>query len=452
MSSEGRHGATGHGGDGTGRASSLADDLRDVVGGFDPDLVLARDAATLVGVFDRIERLGAAGKALAARRVAATDLWKRGGHRSPAHWLATTTGMSVSDAVRLLQVAEATKSAPNTLDAFKGGEVSPKQAHAAAEVEKVAPEQGTAILDKARAGRASVKELQDESTRIVHAASGETDAEKTDRLHQQRSVRFGANADGSGWGHWNLPPAEHQRLVSLLTARRTRIFTAARRDGVRDRDDSYLADALVELVDATAVGSGPLRSRRPDDSPPVDDWSFAKVIVRADLTALDRGEVVPGEVCEIAGQGPATVASVWRMIDGGAFVAAVTTRGTEIEHVVHLGRQPTVLQRTALDWLGGGTCVIEGCTSTMRQEIDHVDEWSTTKRTTLAKLAAPCGFHHDLKTHHGYRFGERMSNGKRRLVPPAGSAPSGVSTVGERQPAGTGASEPGEQGDLFDTG
>ena len=36
----------------------------------------------------------------------------------------------------------------------------------------------------------------------------------------------------------------------------------------------------------------------------VEDWSFIKMIVRVDLTALDRGQVAPGEVCEIAGQGP----------------------------------------------------------------------------------------------------------------------------------------------------
>ena len=57
------------------------------------------------------------------------------------------------------------------------------------------------------------------------------------------------------------------------------------------------------------------------------------MIVRVDLTALDRGEVAPGEVCEIAGQGPIPVADAWRMIDGDAFVAAVSTKGTEIDKV-----------------------------------------------------------------------------------------------------------------------
>ncbi len=67
-------------------------------------------------------------------------------------------------------------------------------------------------------------------------------------------------------------------------------------------------------------------------------------------------------MCEIAGQGPIPVADAWRMIDGDAFVAAVSTKGTEIDKVVHLGRKPTVLQKTALEWFSAGECSIDGCT------------------------------------------------------------------------------------------
>ena len=87
---------------------------------------------------------------------------------------------------------------------------------------------------------------------------------------------------------------------------------------------------------------------------PDDDWSFAKVIVRVDAAAFDRGEVAPGEVCEIAGQGPIPVADARRMIGHDAFVAAISTNGTEIHKVVHLGRKATALQRTAFEWLSAG--------------------------------------------------------------------------------------------------
>ena len=45
---------------------------------FDPELMGPRDAMDLVAVFSRIEHLASAGVALAARRVAGTDLWRRG--------------------------------------------------------------------------------------------------------------------------------------------------------------------------------------------------------------------------------------------------------------------------------------------------------------------------------------------------------------------------------------
>ena len=69
------------------------------------------------------------------------------------------------------------------------------------------------------------------------------------------------------------------------------------------------------------------------------------------------------------------------MIDGDAFVAAVTTNGTEIDKVVHLGRKPTVLQKTALEWFSAGECSTEGCTNSARIEIDHVADWADTKIT-----------------------------------------------------------------------
>jgi hypothetical protein len=145
------------------------------------------------------------------------------------------------------------------------------------------------------------------------------------------------------------------------------------------------------------------------------------------------------------------------MIDGGAFVAAVTTKGSEISQVVHLGRRPTALQRTALEVRSGCVCSIEDCTSKARLEIDHVADWAATGRTELRELAPVCGHHHDLKTYHGYRFGPLQTDGTRRLVPPDET---------NRPPDATGPPEltlhdggvgpsPGDgprQGGLFDTG
>jgi hypothetical protein len=110
--------------------------------------------------------------------------------------------------------------------------------------------------------------------------------------------------------------------------------------------------------------------------------------------------------------------TVREWVQGDAFKVAIATEGVDIRSIVHLGRQPIELQRTALQWHTAGTCAIEGCSSTARLEIDHVAEWSQTGRTTLDDLARVCGHHHDLKTHSGYRFGPLGANGKRALIAP----------------------------------
>ena len=164
-------------------------------------------------------------------------------------------------------------------------------------------------------------------------------------------------------------------------------------------------------------------------------------------------------MCEIAGQGPIPVADAWRMIDGDAFVAAVTTNGTEIDKVVHLGRKPTVLQKTALEWFSAGECSIEGCTNPARIEIDHVADWADTKitdppRPRLTVRAPPRPqdpprLH--LRTEAPQR--ETPAHPTRREPDPSGTDPPDLTLLdGERhRPAAT-VTDATTQGDLFDTG
>jgi hypothetical protein len=413
--------------------------LEVVVDAVDPGQVPARDAIDLVRVFDRISRVADGAKALAAGRVAESSLWAKGGHRSPAHWVARETGVGVGEAVNLLETAEVVAAAPVVQEALARGVVSPRQARAAARAEQARPGEGRRLV--AKAASVSVTELETDANRVIAAASSESEAEKVERHRKARSVVHGIDADGMGWGRWRAPIAEHARLVAQLEGEQSKVFAEARARGDREPVETYAADALFRIFDRAA------RRGDTDSGGTDEDWSFAKVIVRVDATALDRGELAPGEVCEIAGQGPISVADAWRMIDGDAFVAAVATDGTDIAKVVHLGRKPTALQRTALEWMTAGTCVVEGCDSTARVEIDHVAEWAGTKRTELRELATPCGHHHDLKTHHGYRFGPLLPSGKRQLVPPDGTDPP---DLGPRDSEQSRVST--EQRGLFDSG
>jgi hypothetical protein len=146
-------------------------------------------------------------------------------------------------------------------------------------------------------------------------------------------------------------------------------------------------------------------------------------------------------------------------IDGGAFVAALSMNGTQIDKVIHHGRRPTALQRTALKWDTGGTCVVEGCTNALRTEIDHVDPWASSKVTQLKDLAGPCKHCHDLKTHNGHTLSPRLPNGKRRLIPPRHphhAPPHQAATrpdcSGTRTDTGSPPTDGVEQPGLFDTG
>jgi hypothetical protein len=446
-------------------ALDLIDQLHPVVRDLDPAQLPARDAVDMVRVLDRLVRVAEAGKALAAARVAESSLWTRGGHRSPAHWVAAETGVRVGDAADLLHTAETLAGAPRTREALTDGRLSRRQAAAVGDLEKVAPDDARDLM--ARAGRLSVGELETESRRLVNAHTHENDGARIARHRRTRSLRTGTDPDGMGWGHWKLPPAEHARLVARLEALQGRVFVEARRRGDREPTHALAADALCRLAERRpeeGESTGPARDAEITDDDPsfvrqslrpagattrtrprrgarrsesgstteeirsrmepsTEDWSFAKVIVRVDASALHRGSVAPGEVCEIAGHGPIAVGDAWRVVAGGALVALLDERGTAVDRIVHLGRRPTALQRTAIEWTTGGTCAIEGCSSTARYEIDHVAEWATTSRTELRHLAGVCGHHHDLKTHGGYRFSDALPSGKRRLLPPGAGPP-----------------------------
>jgi hypothetical protein len=453
--------------------AELAAQVQAVVAGFDPEVTGARDCLDLVGVFRDLEHAASAGLALAARRVAQTSLWADHGHRTAAHWLAAKTGVSVGEALRLLETAEVAEQAPATMEALKNGGLSIPKARAVGKAEAADPDAGAELVERAASEGVTVKEIETDSARIVHAASGETETQRAERIRRNRSFRVGSNGDGSSWFHGIGPTSDIARLEAALRPILDDIFRDAREEGRREPVDAYTFDALMTLTDRGAIGGRHAGTSGGGDSdagagsgPDADTpgggerdavggagqssgdtraggrHGHAKVIVRADLGALDRGHTEPGERCEIAGHGPIPVADVWDMIDGGAFIAGILTRGTDIIALRHLGRRPTALQRTVLQWETAGTCAVEGCTNHVRIEIDHVDPWAGTHTTEYDQLAGLCVHCHRRKTHHGYTLGPRLPTGKRHLHPPGEPTP-----PGEPVPAG----QQAEQHGLFDT-
>src|SRR5690348_3279012 len=107
--------------------------------GFDAGLISAAQAEGVMERAARIEHAAATVKALAAARMAETELWSVGGDRSPAHMLARRTGQTVSGAAQELEAAKKLAELPKTAAAARTGRVSPKQVAAIADAAAADP-------------------------------------------------------------------------------------------------------------------------------------------------------------------------------------------------------------------------------------------------------------------------------------------------------------------------
>ena len=94
--------------------------LRETVAALEPGCFTGEQAAELVGQFAAIERLGAAGRTVMARRVEETNLWRREGQRSAAHWMAAKTATSVGSAAGALETARRLEALPATAPGLPG--------------------------------------------------------------------------------------------------------------------------------------------------------------------------------------------------------------------------------------------------------------------------------------------------------------------------------------------
>jgi hypothetical protein len=380
--------------------------LRTTVTSLEPRTFDGDGAAELLKLFAEAERLAGAGKAMMARRVEETNLWRRDGARSPADWLAATTGSSVGSAVGTLETARRLEKLPTTAELRRQGKLSEAQTKEVAAAATARPDAEADLLRAAQ--REPVAALRQRCAR-VKAAAADDEAARHRRIHQERRLRHWNDADGAFRMDLRTTPEAGAVVLANLKPFCDRAFAAARAAGRREPSEAYAADALVAMAEAAgrtgAAGSGG------DTSSP---GPRAMVHVRVDHAALVRGHVEGDEVCEVPGVGPVPVATA-RAWAGDAILKALVTKGVDVVAVAHAGRTVTAAQRSALEERDP-TCVVPGCAINKGLEIDHVDGWAVTRTTTLERLARLCTWHHDLKTYWGYRLDGCA--GSWRLVPP----------------------------------
>jgi hypothetical protein len=399
------------------------------------------DAADLVERFSRLERVAAAGKTVCAGRVAETGYFGAEGARDAATWLAQISGDSRSAANDALDTAQKLDKLPSLDGAFRGGDLSGKQAHEVARAGALDPSSEEDLLRTARS--TSLGGLRDKADKVAAAArSKEEDEERHRRIHAGRHLRTCRSREGAFEGRFSLTPEDGAKLMGPIRSLADLIFEQAWREGRDEPREAYLADALVCL----ATGEGPFGDDLDAEPPVADDtdddldgdFSEAEldelvhgtdssnpqppaphasdgprqrrrrfrpdytVIMRIDLEALRRGYLRPGEESSIDGVGHVPISVIQSYLDE-AKVRLVVTDGVDVRSIFSFKRNIRAALNTALHHRDR-TCVVPGCESTFRLERDHVREFAKGGPTTLENLCLVCSVHHKMKSTKGFRI------------------------------------------------
>ena len=227
--------------------AGVVDELSAILSGLDADSLSAGEAAAAVTVFVRGENLCATGKALCAERAARAGVHRRSGHNDPASWLAERSGETRGRARDALDTAAAL-SRLNELDgAVRSGELSTTRARVVAEAALLDPRSEPGLVGLARS--ASLGELRDEAEAVKAAARSQLEDERRyEEVRRARHLRTYTGRDGGLKGQFSLTPDAGAKVLAVLQPASDFFFEEARREGRREHNDAYMADALVAVV------------------------------------------------------------------------------------------------------------------------------------------------------------------------------------------------------------
>lgn len=386
----------------------LCDGLARFVAGFDPGLVTTAQASVVTGAAARLASMAHALLSLAADRAADAHDFRARGYRSAGEALARTLGTSTGEAKGVLVLGRRLSAQGTVRTAAANGELSASQASMIAEAAQADPGAQERLV--ARARTASHEELKEDCQKTVARADEDPEGRRR-RIHERRSLRSWTDVGGT----WHLSgrgnPEEGARLMAALGPLANARFQSARAEGRREGEECYRFDALIDLAREEVNSGG-------SSAPPPRRGAPSKILIRVDYNALLRGQLAgDDEVCDLPGYGPVPVSVARDLIEqGDPFIAAVLTKAQAVVGVAHLGRHPTALQRSALQWISP-TCAVAGCGAAVRLEVDHRAPWASTHRTVFDQLDPLCHHHHRLKTLDAWALVD--GSGPRAFVAPS---------------------------------
>ncbi len=416
------------------RLAQVTDDLRSSVAELDPERLSGSDADRLLEAFAEVERLASAGKLLAARRVESSNIWRRSGHRSAAAHVAEATGTGIGPALTVLETARHLGSLPATDEAVRRGRLSETQVKEIAGAAILLPEAEQSLVDAAGHQPLSVLKLRCKRVR----AAGRDPRASYEAVRRSRYLRNWVEDSGAVRFDARLTPDEGARLLAAVEAETAHLAAGARRAGVDEPRRALAADALVGLacgrfgrgadrsgpgvlVSGATTGAHPGAAAEGSPRPRGAEVPSSVVHVRVDHAALLRGHVEGDELCEIPGVGPIPV-EVARRLAVDSFLNVLVTDGVDVTTVARPGRTIPASLRRALEERDP-ECVVPGCDTGQRLEIDHLVPFADGGETSLANLARLCHWHHYLKTHHGHQLrredgADSASPGRWRWIAP----------------------------------
>jgi hypothetical protein len=423
--------------------------LSGLAGGFDPAGLDRDGSVALLDRLGRVRRLTDGLIAKTAERVAATEGAGRSGDRDAAATCAKALRSSSGEARGLIWIGQKLAESEVLDAAVRAGELTPKEASLIADTTKLVPGAEVSLLAASKSG---MRALEDACR--AERAKVESGQERSRRQRAARFLRMWKDPDGMIAGRFALPPEIGGPIRVMVDDHVQRTFRS-RKGADQEPHDRYAADALAEaFLGATSATMSEPRvgndtaTRAPDMGDAATDGTQdrldatgndlvdrsggatsmapstragsiapnATVHVLIDFAAIVRGDVLPGERCEIAGVGDVNLEWV-RSLLGNAFLTAVIKHGRDIKTVAHFGRHINAHLRTALI-VGGRECVVEHCGAHGYLEIDHRDDHAAHGPTALSNLDYICPLDHHRKT-NGWTLGPaNPATGKRKLHPP----------------------------------